>query len=441
MSQPHHAAGTGAAGALVRNTMWLAGGRVASQLMAVLLTVVLARGLGTAGFGQYAFVGAIVVIGNVVTTFGTGSLLVREIAGGRGDPARLLATALGLQLVLSAGFVLLVVAGAGWLPNRTGEVVSALRIYTLTLFPLAFTSVLSAALRGWERMDLAAMLDVGTAALQTVAALVAARAGAHLPALMLCLLFAQTAAVAFGWLLCRIARPGFRLAASTAPAALVPMFKRVWPFALLAGLGMASQRIGVLLLALLASDALAGWFAAAARIVEGLKLTHYAFLGALGPLASRLGAQGTLGGDTVARAAHERLGRLVRNSRLGLFALGVGAALAASALAAPLVWLLYGTEYHPAVTALRILAWALLPYAAAAPTALALLSTGHERVVLRAAGVALLVTAGLGAWLIPSAGVNGVCAAVVVGEVVRSMLLIIEGGRIRAPRFAQDAAV
>jgi O-antigen/teichoic acid export membrane protein len=404
------------------------------------LTVVLARGLGTAGFGQYAFVGAVVVIANVVTTFGTESLLVREIAARRGDPASLLGVALGLQLVLSAGFVFLVFAGAGSLPNRTGDVVSALRIYSLSLFPLAFASVFAGALRGWERMDLAASLGVSTAALQTVGALVAVRAGADLPALMLCLLVAQAVAAVLGWRLCRAAHPGFTLAPSVAPAALVTLFERVWAFALLAGLTILSQRISVLLLALLAGDTPAGWFAAAARVVEGLKLTHYAFLGALLPLASRVGAQGASGGAEEGHAASEWLARLVRKSRLVLLGLGVATALAASGLAAPLVGLLYGGEYHPTVTALRILAWTLLPYAAAAPTALALISTGHERVVLRASTVGLMVTAGLGAWLIPRVGVNGACVAALGGEVARSALLFLGAGRTATPRFAPDEA-
>lgn len=420
---------TGTGGALVRNTIWLAGGRIASQLMSVGLTVVLARGLGTAGFGQYAFVGAVVAIGNVVTTFGTESLLVREIAGGRGDPARLLGAALALQVILSAAFILLTFLAAPWLPHRTGDLVLALRIYVFSLFPLAFGTVLSTALRGWERMDLMALLGIGSAALQTVAALAAVRTGASLPVLMVSLLFAQGVSAALGWLLCRAAQPGFALVTPAAPTVLVTMLKRVWPFALLSGLPMVTQRIGVLLLALLAGDAPVGWFAAAARIVEGLKLTHYAFLGALLPLASRLGAHGT----------SEWLTTLVQKSRLGLLALGVGAALAASTLAAPLIGLLYGAGYHPAVTALRILAWALLPYAAAAPTALALVSTGHERVVLRAGTVALVVTTGLGAWFIPKFGVNGACAAVVAGEVVRSTLLLLVAGRITTPHFAPDA--
>lgn len=416
---------------LIRNTIWLAGGRVASQLMAVGLTVVLARGLGTAGFGQYAFVGAVLVIGNVITTFGTESYLVREIAGRRADLARLLATALRLHLVLSAGFVLVVMVGAGWLPNRTDELVAALRIFSLSLFPLAFASVFSAALRGAERMDLAAILGVGTAALQTIAALSAVLTGAGLRVLVFYLFLAQVAAVALGWFLCRAAQPGFTLAGPASPAAIVSLLKRIWPFAILAGLPLVSQRIGVLLLTLIAGDAPSGWFAAAGRIVEGLKLTHHAFLGALLPLASRLGAAGP----------NQWLAGLVQKSRIALLALGVGAAIVASALAAPIVGVLYGAEYHPAVTALRILAWTLLPYAIAAPTALALVSTGHERAVLRAGSVALVTTVSLGVLLIPMVGVNGACIAVMAGEVLRSALLWFESGRIDMRVIPPDAVV
>ena len=54
-----------------RNTASLLVARVVAQLLAIALTVVLAARIGLAGFGEYAFVSAIVFIGNVVTTFGT----------------------------------------------------------------------------------------------------------------------------------------------------------------------------------------------------------------------------------------------------------------------------------------------------------------------------------------------------------------------------------
>ena len=167
---------------LARNATWLAVGRVGSQVFSVVLTVVVARGLGTAGFGRYAFVVAVVLIGNVVTTFGTDSLLIREIAGGGTATSRRLTTAVALQLVLSAAVVVVVALGSGFLLGRA-DTLSALRIYSLSLFPLAFYSVFSAALRAWERMDLYAWLGIGTAALQASVAVVVVQVDGTLPGL------------------------------------------------------------------------------------------------------------------------------------------------------------------------------------------------------------------------------------------------------------------
>ena len=91
--------------------------------------------------------------------------------------------------------------------------------------------------------------------------------------------------------------------------------------------------------------------------------------------------------------------------------------------------------------ALRVLAWALVPFAAAAPTAMALVSPGPAVVVVGVAGLGVAVTLSAGALLIPMAGVNGACVAVLAGEVVRSALLVFETDRIAAPRFAPGAAV
>ena len=56
--------------AVHRNAAWLFVGRVAGQVVAVAMTVLLAARLGVVGFGQLAFVGAVVFVANVATTFG-----------------------------------------------------------------------------------------------------------------------------------------------------------------------------------------------------------------------------------------------------------------------------------------------------------------------------------------------------------------------------------
>ena len=56
--------------------------RLGAQALGLLFTAVLARALGEAGLGQFAFISAVLLIGNAVTTFGLDTLLIREVAGG-----------------------------------------------------------------------------------------------------------------------------------------------------------------------------------------------------------------------------------------------------------------------------------------------------------------------------------------------------------------------
>ncbi|MBI5715893.1 MAG: oligosaccharide flippase family protein [Chloroflexi bacterium] len=79
-----------------KNSLWLLIARLGSQAALALFTILIARQLGSAVFGEYAFITAIVFIGNMATTFGTDMILIRDIAARR-DYSRL-APSLNIQL-------------------------------------------------------------------------------------------------------------------------------------------------------------------------------------------------------------------------------------------------------------------------------------------------------------------------------------------------------
>src|SRR5512141_2534075 len=126
------------------NSLWLLLSRLGTQAGMALFTILLARGLGSTMFGEYAFIASVIVIGNVLTTFGTDMLLIREIA--QTDDLTQLGSALLVQLVLSAVFVGIVLVGSSMLPSQDLIGASALRIYSLCMFPLAFYTVFTTAL-------------------------------------------------------------------------------------------------------------------------------------------------------------------------------------------------------------------------------------------------------------------------------------------------------
>lgn len=383
------------------NSVWLLLARVLTQGLALVFVALVARRLGAAAFGQYAVMAALVFLGNTVTTFGTDTVLIRETARAGGLTA-LAPVALWLQLALSALWAASVIGIGFVFPAALPESRLPLIVYLLSLFPLAFYTVFSALLRAFERMELFLALNLSTALLQTLGAMILIRTQSDL--LILCAWLSLTqvaAAVSGGWLCSRLeAFPA--LWRTTRLAEVWALIRLAWPLAVLTALAIFSQRLSVLMLLPLAGDEAAGWYSAAARLVEGLKIGHYAVLGALLP--------------TLSRRPSPEANRLFRGSWASLLALSVLLALGLTLLADPIVTLLYGSHFAPAAQVLRLLAWSLIPYTFSAYLSLDFVTRGLERKVLMATALGAVVSAGLYILLIPPLGATGAAWGMLAGE-------------------------
>jgi O-antigen/teichoic acid export membrane protein len=399
------------------NTLWLLLMRFGTQGLMVLFTLLIARRLGEVGLGEYAFVASALFLANVLTTFGTDMLLIREIAAGAGLAQ--LPAALVVQLTLSALFVGLIFVGAPALPGQSRAAVLALQIYSLSLFPLAFYTVFTAALRGKERMDLYTLLNLTVSFLQVAAVWLFVRPGGSVVTVALILLAVQLMAALLAGLLCLAQIPGFlrawRFSWEQIASAIPAVVRTSAPIALLGLLGMSYQKLSVYLLSLLAGAAMTGWFSAALRVVEASKTGHLAFFGALYPAMAQAHGAST----------DEAQGPGVfAFSWRALLALTVAAALAVFFLAAPLVRWLYGSAFEPSISALKVLIWMLIPYTVSTYLSLAFLASGREGAVARALLVSLIALAGLSIWWIPRAGLGGASWSALAAESLQAILLL-----------------
>jgi O-antigen/teichoic acid export membrane protein len=390
-----------------------------------ILTVLVARYLGQAGLGQYTFVAALVFLGNVLTTFGLDTILIREVARRGTASATTLTAALGIQLGLAALFIGGVTLASGWLqdgPCCVSAKAVGLWVYSLSLIPLAFTTTFSASLRAYERMDLILALNLLSAAAQTGGAWVILSAGGGLVLLLGLLLAIQTLSAALSGLMCFGWLPGFALDLRVSPVLARHLLRQGIPLVLVAGSMVAYQRLGVLMLSWLAGDAATGWYAAAGRVTDALKMAHYAFFGAIFPLMSRLVVDGQHPGASQDPTILEhQLSHISLRFWLGF---GLLAALIITLLAGPAVRLIYGQNYAPAIPALRILAWSLVPFAVNTHTFFWLVSRGKEISALRVSLVSVGSTVALHAMLIPSLGLLGACLATLVGELIQAVLYL-----------------
>jgi len=397
---------------LLTSSAWLLLARVGTQGLLVLFTIVVARRLGEIGLGEYAFVASAVIVANVLSTFGTDMLLMRDIAG-RGDLSRV-GAAFAIQFALSVALIALATVLAPALPNQRPETIAALEIYSFALLPLAAFSVLTAVLRGLGRFDLYTLLNLTVSGVQVGgAALFVAPSGGVISVAVL-LLATQLFAAALAGLLC-MSLPGFWAIWRFPRERIVPLVRASAPIALLGVLGMLYQRSAVYLLAVLGGPALTGQFSAATRAVEAAKTGHLSFFTALYPALAQAHAQ--------ARAADRSPAAFAR-SLVALLALAVLLAALLAALADPLVALLFGPGFAASSGALRIIAWALVPYTINAHLSLAYVAAGREGPVARALAGSLLALVMLGGWWIPVWGVLGACWAALAAEGLQAVMLL-----------------
>jgi O-antigen/teichoic acid export membrane protein len=395
---------------LGRNTVWLLGARIGTQGALVLFSIVVARRLGTAGFGEYAFVASVLFVANVVTSFGTDMLLVREVAARRGTA--MAPAALAVQLVLSVTILALVGIAAPLIPGQSPAAVAALRVGLITLLPLAPYTVLSAMLRGGARMRTYALLNLVVAWAQLLAALVVVPRGGTVLEVAVVLVATQTFAAVAAALACRLGGVDLRVLRADPRPHLGSLVRASTPIAILGALGMLYQRAAILLMSTLAGPAATGAFSAGLRTVEAAKTAHLAAWGALYPAFAE---------DHASEVPSSR--EATTRSLPALVLLAAVAAAGLTALADPLVPILFGAGFGPAIDAVRILAWVLIPYTIASHRSLVLVAARRESEVAWALALAVVTLVVGSALAIPSNGITGACWAVLVAECVQAAVL------------------
>jgi O-antigen/teichoic acid export membrane protein len=384
---------------LQKNIFWTIVSRFGSQVLAVISSLILARHLNIAGFGEYAFISAIVMIGNALSTFGTDMVLIRRISA-RSDYSDLPA-ALIIQLMLSAVFI----AGI-FIFYFLFPLTSSLLIYGFALIPLSFFTVFSIALRGAQDMQAFALLHFSSAFLQLLAVIFLVLQKGNILQFAVLLLVVQVLSSLIGLWLCT-ARIGNFFARWKFSWKRVPLLLRASSqMALIGTLRLVYEKLAVSLLPILSSVSVTGLFSASVRVMDAAKLGHMSALTALYP---------EMAVDRKFMSQRTGFGLL-------LFAAAV-LSLMIFLLARSIIFLLFGDVFAPATDSLRILAWILIPYFVTTYYSLAFVALELERPVLTSLVSGLLLMLGLLLQLSPLYGLRGAAIALLSAEILQAALL------------------
>jgi hypothetical protein len=171
-------------------------------------------------------------------------------------------------------------------------------------------------------------------------------------------------------------------------------------------IAMLYQKLSVTMVSVMSGAVMTGLFSVSQRTVEGAKTGHIAIFTALYPMMAQ---------------------DKNRSFRLPWILLLVGAGLGAitlSALARPVVQILFGAEYEASIPALQILAWILIPYAVNTFLTLRFVASKNEKPVLQASLASLVILVVLNIYWIPRAGLVGAGWSALIAETIQAGLLV-----------------
>ncbi|PWG61338.1 oligosaccharide flippase family protein [Spiribacter halobius] len=384
--------------------------KLTSAGLVLALTILLARTLGPAGYGLYAYVYALVWLMVVPAELGLPMLVVRETARARAhhrwDLMRGVWRWAAVMAIGLAVGVTLVAGSAAWtLAARFSAEQLATFAWGVLLAPLMVLGNLAgAALRGLRHVlqgqlpDLVIRYSLALA-LCAVGALVAG--DAFTPDVAMAL-HAAAAAVALLAGLHMLARARPEELSGAQPA----YRRREWltstiPLALVAGTYLIHQQTDIVILGLLVDDADVGIYRVAVQTSGFVAFGLHAVNMIAAPQFARLHALGD----------RERLQAVVTTTARVILALTALVVACLVLFGRPVIGFAFGSDYAAAYLAIVILAIGQVCNAAFGSVVFLLNMSGCERVTLRVLACAVVLNIGLNLLLIPLFGLEGAALA------------------------------
>lgn len=398
---------------ILTNTGFNVVGMAVTSVIALALTPLLLRGLGSEMFGVWALFGVVVAVSQMLD-FGLGRALVRRVAQGRslGQWSTIAAhlnsdfwPLVGLVGLLAASVWLAAPWLAGWLgvPAELSAVgAGALRLMALSFLPILCTLIFTATLEGAQRMAYTSLATILNRLTFAAVALLAVGKGMGLLGVAVAFLAASLLQTLVVFVASRRVQPGLRTSPRLARQRLLAQDWRFGRFIFATSLiALAFTATNKIALARWSGLTSVAYYELAAVVAGQLFILALAITQALYPAFAAAHSEGGL------EAVRHLFTRALRLTSLVVVPLGA----AIIALAGPFISAWFGEPLAQPVMGLRwlTLAWTIVSLAASASVALQ--ATGRPALAWLLAVYNMLVNLALVLLLVPRWGFSGIIAA------------------------------
>jgi O-antigen/teichoic acid export membrane protein len=371
---------------IVENASVLFIAQLITWVLALLLSIFLPRYLGVVALGKYQLASSLWAIMIILTTLGMDTLLTKEVSRSPERTADLFYSSVFLRSVFFIlGFSLLAAYSrfAGY-PEDTRHVIY---IIGAANFFVQLTSCCQATLQGLERMESISLSDIFSKTFITFVSIPLLLMGAGV--LLISVVMVGGAIISFTYqygALRKLQPMKWQLKADV----LGWMIKASAPFLLIVGIRTIYSQLDVVILSLLAGDAVTGWYGAASRLFGTLMFIPAVLNAAVFPVMARMHS-----------SESERLPTLFRKNFDVMLLVAVPIGLGTFLIANNLVVLLFGEGFRNSGPVLALLGVVLIMTYQNFILGQYLISTDRHKYWIWLSAVAMLMTVPLDLIFIP----------------------------------------
>ncbi len=378
-----------------------------NRLIDFAFALLMLRILEPEGVGRYAFAVSLITLFEILTRFGLGTLLTREVAKDHRDGNKYLSNVVLLRGALWLLATPLIGATLGiyyFTGNMTADIVYTVALFTLGLFMSNIADALTALFYAYEKAEYPAFIATITTVTRVALGALVLLAGWGIIGLAGVSVIANTVSVAVlgSIFLQKIFRPRYQRNGSLQRE----MLGESWPLMINHLLATIFFRIDVFILKPTWGDDAVGYYNAAYKYIDGINIIPQYFTLAIFPLMSRY-----------AQDSKESLVRAYILSLRLLQMLAIPLAVATPFIAEDLILILGGRNYLPqSKIALQLLIW-FLPFSFINQvTQYVLIAINQQRFLTRAfiIGVSFNIVANL--LLIPRYGYQAAAVTTILSE-------------------------
>jgi len=386
---------------VLRNTGLLALSGLIVRGMGMGMMIVLARSLGSQGYGTYQRAEAFVYLFSILATLGLDMIMTREVAQKSPRLPEFLQGVMTLKLVLGP-LCLALVLGSAHVRGYHGDLLWGIWCYSFILLITTIAQTYDAVFQGLDEMGYIAIATIVNQLVFVILGGICVLLGRDLRWIFSAMVVAAVLRFAVSaHLMGRLHLEWTKPRMST----LFFMLKESIPIAFAASFVIVYQQLDAVLLGELKGNAQVGWYKASAKFMLFFTVLRDSFLVAIYPVFASL-----------AHANRERMGSAVTRAVRYQLILALYFILCFVFLPRVASKLL-GDEFKNTAAVLPIMGLMLVPSTISITMGRALVASGNQKRVMVATGLALVVNAGLNLTLIPRFGYVGAAVAGAVSEV------------------------